>query len=121
MYVGRVRGYNTDAIQLQTGIVDYIPTDSWGNNQSTGSAVADYVILDRMGYYKDVVNIQTGVIDYTHLEGYYKDVVNIQTGILDYLIDNVPYNIIIEQERGWSFNWELINVLWETIDENWNN
>ena len=123
MYVGGLRGYNTGAIQLQTGILDYVPTNNWSNDESTGSGsgVLDYMILNNMGYYLDVVNIQTGVINYTDIDGYYKDVVNIQTGILDYLIDNISYNIIIEQERGWSFNWELINVLWETIDDNWNN
>ena len=51
MYVGGSRGYNTGAIQLQTGILDYVPTNNWSNDESTGSGsgVLDYMILNNMG------------------------------------------------------------------------
>lgn len=119
MYAIISRGYQSDATTIDTGIVDYLPDNSWGNNPGTGSVLSGYMILDRMGYYLDATTTQTGVIDYTHLEGYYKDVVTIDTGILDYLLDDIRYNIIIEQDRGWEFNWELITKLWDTIDNNW--
>lgn len=126
MYITTTRGYSFDATQVQTGIIDYIPRIEIGNDISTGSStgVLDYVVLNIMGYYTDVSNGASSILDYLPFgdaEGYYNDVIQNTTGISDYLIDNVPFNIIIEQERGWTFNWELITTVWETIDNNWNN
>lgn len=126
MYTTTTRGYSFDSRQFQTGVKDYIPGIAIGNDDSTGSStgVLDYVVLNRMGYYNDVRGTAGSVLDYLPFgtsQGYYSDVAQDTTGILDYLIDNVPFNIIIEQERGWTFNWELITALWETIDNDWNN
>lgn len=125
MYVTNTRGYSSGARQV-ANTVGYVVTDTIGNDDSTGSATSDldYLILSRMGYYTDVSGNTASVLDYLPFgdaEGYYSDVVQDTTGVLDYLIDNVPFDIIIEQERGWGFNWELITTVWETIDNNWNN
>lgn len=125
MYVTNTRGYSSGARQL-ANTVGYVVTDNIGNDESTGTAssLLDYVILNRMGYYTDVSGNAASILDYLpfgNAEGYYQDVTQVTTGILEYLIDNVPFDIIIEQERGWGFNWELITTVWETIDNNWNN
>lgn len=102
MYATTTQGYSHGATQV-ANTVGYVITDEIGNDESTGVAasVLDYMILNEIGYYMGVNQIHTGV--------------------LDYVIDNVSFNIIIEQERGWGFNWELITTLWETIDNNWEN
>ena len=109
--------------QIQTGVLDYVVGDQIGYDifTATRPGILDYIVLNRMGY--SIGNTQgSTAVDYIgEFEGYQKDIVNVQTGIVDYLIDRIPYNILIEQERGWGFNWELISVLWETIDNNWEN
>lgn len=103
MYALGIAGYSSDAVQVQTDNVNYIN--------------------DTVGYYTDVQGNPAEILDYliSNSWGNYRDIISIDTGILDYLIDNVPFNIIIEQERGWTFDWELITTLWETIDNDWNN
>lgn len=123
MYVTRTNGYNTGANQIQTGLLDYVVGDHFGYNTFSQpvQGLLDYMILERMGYSIGSIQGSTAT-DYVGVfEGYQNDIVNVQTGIVDYLIDRIPYNILIEQERGWGFNWELISVLWETIDNNWEN
>lgn len=123
MYVTRTNGYNAGANQIQTGVLDYVVGNETGYDIFTEPrpGILDYIVLNRMGY--SIGNTQgSTAVDYIgEFGGYQKDIVNVQTGIVDYLIDIIPYNILIEQERGWGFNWELISVLWETIDNNWEN
>lgn len=124
MYVGSTRGYSSDADQQTTGILDYVVTDTIGNNDSTGSAgLLDYMILDRMGYFSDSTGTPSSVLDYLpdNRWGNQRDVIQYTTGVIDYVLDQISSNVIIEQERGWGFNWELITLQWETINDNWNN
>tara|TARA_R110002167_G_scaffold9942_4_gene45856 strand:- start:2158 stop:2532 length:375 start_codon:yes stop_codon:yes gene_type:complete len=123
MYTSSTQGYSSNAIQNDKGFLDYIPEIEIGNNESTSvvTGLIDYMVLNEMGYYKDASGTPSSSLDYMLLNdwGYSRDNIQYTTGIVDYLIDNIPFNILIEQERGWGFNWELITTLWETIDNNW--
>lgn len=125
MYIVTTEGYSHGVTQQVTGVLDYVVTNSIGNDISTGtaSAVLDYMILDRMGYYTDVNNTPSNIIDYlpNNEWGNQRGVVQNTTGIIDYLIDGYLGDLIIEQDRGWGFNWELITQDWQTINDNWNN
>lgn len=104
MYALGIAGYSSDAVQVQTDNVNYIN--------------------DTVGYYTDVQGDPASVLDYliNNSWGNYQDVIDIVTGISDYFIDDLlTSDVIIQQERGWTFNWELITTVWETIDNNWNN
>jgi hypothetical protein len=77
------------------------------------------------GYSSD--NVQTGksqIVDYIPNDpvGYFSDMVQISTYRIDYLIGYESYysGVIIEQSSGWDVNWELVNMQWETINEDWN-
>lgn len=125
MYITQTHGYSHDATQEVTGVLDYIVTGSIGNDTSTGlsSAVIDYMILDRMGYYRDVNNTPSSVIDYLPNNdwGNQRGIVQYNKGYIDYILDGYLGDLIIEQERGWGFNWDLITLEWQTINDNWNN
>lgn len=125
MYITTTEGYSHDATQQVTGVLDYVVTNDIGNDISTGSVtgVLDYVILDRMGYYTDVNNIPSNIIDYLPSDdwGNQRGVIQNTTGVVDYFLDSYISDLIIEQERGWGFNWELITLEWQTINDNWNN
>lgn len=125
MYITTTEGYSHDATQQVTGVLDYVVTNDIGNDISTGSitGVLDYVILDRMGYYTDVNNVPSNIIDYLPSDdwGNQRGVIQNTTGVIDYLLDSYISDLIIEQERGWGFNWELITLEWQTINDNWNN
>jgi len=125
MYITTTEGYSHDATQQVTGVLDYVVTNDIGNDISTGSitGVLDYVILDRMGYYTDVNNISSNITDYLPSDdwGNQRGVIQNTTGVIDYFLDSYISDLIIEQERGWGFNWELITLEWQTINDNWNN
>lgn len=125
MYITTTEGYSHDATQQVTGVLDYVVTNDIGNDISTGSVtgVLDYVILDRMGYYTDVNNIPSSITNYLPSNdwGNQRGVQQNTTGVKDYFLDSYISNLIIEQERGWGFNWELITLEWQTINDNWNN
>tara|TARA_R110000796_G_scaffold16612_1_gene51786 strand:- start:1160 stop:1537 length:378 start_codon:yes stop_codon:yes gene_type:complete len=122
MYVGSISPYNSSVKQVVTGLLDYVPTDNIGNNPSVEvvTSVLDYIVLQNIGYHTGVNEINTGILDYVpgDVWSYDQGVIQFNTGILEYLIDDLPFDIIITQDRDWTFNWELITQLWETIDNN---
>jgi len=125
MYITTTEGYSYGATQQVTGVLDYVVTNNIGNDISTSSitGVLDYIILGRMGYYTDVNNIASNTIKYLPTDdwGNQKGVTQDTSSVKDYLLDSYISNLIIEQERGWGFNWELITLEWQTINDNWNN
>ena len=82
-----------------------------------------YAIISE-GYQKNVTNINTGIVDYVpSTEGYGANNTTISLGRVDYLIGITPYysSSDITQSAGFSgTNWELIETLWENINEYWN-
>lgn len=82
-----------------------------------------YAIISE-GYQKNVTNIDTGIVDYVpSTEGYDANNTTISLGRVDYLIGVTPYysSSDITQSGGFSgTNWELIETLWENINEYWN-
>lgn len=121
MYALLRDGYYSNVQQYNKGFVDYIfPNIEGYNKEVSGAQNGINYLAGIQGYFLDVEQYNKGFVDYIYdIEGYQKDVINIDTGILDYILDYISLDIIVEQERGWGFNWELISTLWETIDNNW--
>ncbi len=75
------------------------------------------------GYSSSVNQVQTGIVDYVPggVLGLAAGVNQIDTGRLDYITGPTPWysDVIIQQASGWSVNWELINMPWETINNIW--
>ena len=82
MYASTTIGYSRNVNQVQTGIVDYIPSSP-------------------VGFYFDFNQIDLGRLDYV-------------TGVTAWYSD-----VLIDQASGWTVNWELINMPWETIKVKW--
>lgn len=80
--------------------------------------------IRRQGYQSDVTNIDTGIVDYVpSTEGYDAENITISLGRVDYLIGITPYYSSSDITQGSGFsgtNWELIETLWENINEYWN-
>lgn len=76
------------------------------------------------GYSSTATQYDKGFLDYIPSSpiGYDAGAIQEDLGRLDYLVGQTGYysNVIIEQSSGWGVNWELINMQWETINNDWN-
>lgn len=76
-----------------------------------------------IGYHHDAVQRDKGFLDYVFpdIDAYNADALQYDKGMVDYLIGLESYysDVLIEQSSGWSVNWELINMPWETIKVKW--
>jgi len=77
----------------------------------------------KVGYYANATQTDKGFVDYVfpNIESYNSDSIQYDNGMIDYLIGSTGLysNVLIEQSSGWSVNWELINIVWENTNTNW--
>jgi hypothetical protein len=77
----------------------------------------------KIGYFANTTQTDKGFLDYVfpNIDAYNADAIQYNNGRVDYLIGSTGFysNIIVEQSTGWSVNWELINMPWETINNIW--
>ena len=77
----------------------------------------------KVGYYTNATQTNKGFVDYVfpNIDSYNADSIQYDSGRIDYLIGSTGFysNILVEQPSGWVVNWELINIVWENTNINW--